>query len=186
MGAVPLELPDSWSYGLLRGSATVEYDGALDRRSSFAVMRSSVRYGFYSADRPLRLAIYRKNMRTARRSGDLVTLVLALYATVSISFYLVSVRYFDIGEPVIDRVAVAEIVLLSVAWFTLLLTVLAPARFLLIILSAVLTLCGIVLAPVIITAAIYTVWPMILISAGCPIAFIASVRVFLWWRNSRS
>lgn len=98
MGAVPLELPDSWSYGLLRGSATAEYDGALDRRSSFAVMRSSARYGFYSADRPLRLAIYRRNMRTARRSGDLVTLVLALYAIVSISFYLVSVRYFDIGD----------------------------------------------------------------------------------------
>lgn len=120
-----------------------------------------------------------------RRTVDSLTLLLALFSIVTATVQTILPRFFDSGYPVIDWFAMAEFSVVGAAWLSLAIAVIRPNPAWVIALATTVVFCGLILAPVILSALMYQSWFAAVLALGCPVAFLASARAYLAWDSGR-
>jgi len=119
----------------------------------------------------------------ARLSG--ITLALAVFAIACATLHTALPIFFDSGSPNIDGVGAAQLVVVSLSWLTLILSLVRPSAAGTVALSVMLVLCGFILAPALVVAVMYRTWLIALFAVGGPASIVAAVRVLMEWRRIR-
>lgn len=115
-----------------------------------------------------------------------LTLALAAFAIVGVTLQTTLPIFFDSGYPEFDLRVIVQLGIVGMAWCLLGLAGIRPTSFSLMSLTIILVICGLILAPVIIVAAVYRTWLVVVPALGCPAALAAAARSISTWRRRRN